>query len=385
MKRTISLALCAAMLLSCAALTSCDSYKKTPDDFVEPFADYDLSEYVTLGEYKGLEYTEIDTTVTEAQTEAKVKELLQDYTIEENITDRGAEYGDTLSIKYAGFVDGEQLENASGNDTITLGSSGYISGFDEGLIGLKAEETTTLHLTFPDPYPNKPELSGKPVDFIVRINAIRGSTVPELTDAFVESLGEDYKTVEEFRKHAAELALEDNKETARNNAKSELWGKVTNACTFISVPEKELGEYVDNMTSQYQQYADSYSLSIEEFCQQMMGMDYQTFTEQVKAYSEGAIKQEIVLISIIRAEKMRLTDKEYDEGIAKLAEEKDTTVEELESSYDFAMFWESFMWEKVINFIVDNGKPVAETTSAETTSADTTAEDTAAADTTAAE
>ena len=139
------------------------------------------------------------------------------------------------------------------------------------------------------------------------------------------------------------------------------------------------------MTSQYQQYADNYSLSIEEFCQQMMGMDYQTFTEQVKAYSEGAIKQEIVLISIIRAEKMRLTDKEYDEGIAKLAEEKDTTVEELESSYDFAMFWESFMWEKVINFIVDNGKPVAETTSAETTSADTTAEDTAAADTTAAE
>ena len=83
MKKIISAALCATMLLGTAALTSCDSYKKTPSDFKLPYSDYNLADYVTLGEYKGLEYTEIDTTVTSDQIDAKIKELLSDYTTEE--------------------------------------------------------------------------------------------------------------------------------------------------------------------------------------------------------------------------------------------------------------------------------------------------------------
>ncbi len=376
MKKLISTALCAAMLLGAVSLTACDSYKKTPSDFTEPFADYDLSEYVTLADYKGLEYTEKDTTVTDTQIDSKIKELLSDYTTEQVITDRGAEYGDTLSIKYTGFVDNEELENGSGTDTITLGSSGYIDGFDAGLVGLKAEETTTLNLTFPDPYPNNPDLAGKPVQFIVRINAIRGKSDIELTDEFIAGLGKDeYNTVKELRAHAEKLVLDDNKDAARSSAMSEVWSKVMTESTFTSVPEKELGEYADNMMNQYKAYADNYSLTMEEFCEQMMGMDYDTFSSQVKAYSENAIKQELVLMSIVRAEKFRLTDKEYDEGIAKLAEDQSTTVEELENNYKFDMLWESIMWAKVLNFMVDNGKAVAAetTTAADTTVADTTA------------
>ena len=104
MKKIISAALCATMLLGTAALTSCDSYKKTPSDFKLPYSDYNLADYVTLGEYKGLEYTEIDTTVTSDQIDAKIKELLSDYTTEELITDRGAQYGDTLSINFTSTI-----------------------------------------------------------------------------------------------------------------------------------------------------------------------------------------------------------------------------------------------------------------------------------------
>ena len=179
-----------------------------------------------------------------------------------------------------------------------------------------------------------------------------------------------------MRAYAEKLALEDNKESARDKAISELWNKVMNSCTFTSVPEKEVSDYSDNMMSQYKAYADNYSLTMEEFCEQMMGMDYDTFSSQVKAYAEANIKQEIVLMSIVNAEKLRLTDKEYDAGMEKIAEQQSTTVEQLESNYDFEILWKSIMWDKVLDFIVDNGKPVA---AAETTaSADTTEADTAA-------
>ena len=226
-----------------------------------------------------------------------------------------------------------QLENDSGSDTITLGSSGYIDGFDAGLVGVKAEETTTLHLTFPDPYPNNTDLSGKAVEFIVRVNSIRGASDIDLTDEFIAGLEkEEYTTVDGLRAYAEKLALEDNKESARDKAVSELWNKVMNSCTFTSVPEKEVSDYADNMMSQYKAYADNYSLTMEEFCEQMMGMDYDTFSSQVKAYAEANIKQEIVLMSIVNAEKLRLTDKEYDAGmekIKKILDQNGQTPEEL--------------------------------------------------------
>ena len=47
--------------------SSCkNQYTKTPKDFTPPY-DYDLSEYVTLGQYKGIEYTPYTIEATDEQ------------------------------------------------------------------------------------------------------------------------------------------------------------------------------------------------------------------------------------------------------------------------------------------------------------------------------
>ncbi len=74
--------------------------------------------------------------------------------------------------------------SASGS-AITLGSSGFIDGFDVGVIGMKPGETKDLNLKFPDEYPNNKDLAGKAAVFTVTLNYISKTNTPKLTDKLV--------------------------------------------------------------------------------------------------------------------------------------------------------------------------------------------------------
>ena len=108
----------------------------------------------------------------------------------QTLTEGTVEDGDTVNIDYVGKLDGEEFDggSAEGYD-LEIGSCTFIDGFEDGLIGHEIGEKVTLDLTFPDPYPNNPDLAGKPVVFDVTINAIKESQTPELNDEFVEGLG----------------------------------------------------------------------------------------------------------------------------------------------------------------------------------------------------
>lgn len=84
------------------------------------------------------------------------------------------EEGDTVNIDYTGYLDGEAFDGGStdgaGTD-ITLGSSGYIDGFDDGVIGHEVGETFDIDVTFPDDYWEE-SLAGQPVVFTVTINGV---------------------------------------------------------------------------------------------------------------------------------------------------------------------------------------------------------------------
>lgn len=381
-KRIVAFTLACIVGITPVMLSSCDKYSKTPAGFTPPF-DYNLPDYITLGQYKGIEYVKRDITATDEQIEAKIAEELADSSTTQVISDRPAQLGDTLTINYVGTIDGEQFEGGTATEqTLTLGSHSFIEGFEDGLVGANTGDTVALHLKFPDIYTKSPELAGKDVDFTVLIRYIRGIIVPELTDEFVATIG-DYSTVDDYRQHIISEVQAANEETAKQRYSADVLQSLIDNSEIISVPEKEVKSIADNVLSQYTSYAESYSMTIEDFISQYVGTDYDTFYADVQKYANTYVEQKLVIYSVIKAEKMRLTDKEYDEGVAKLAESNDTTVEALEEQYEFSNFWESIMFDKVIAFLLDNAVAVEAETSDVTTSVNenedvTTVGDTAA-------
>jgi trigger factor len=90
-------------------------------------------------------------------------------------TDIAVADGDTVNIDYVGYVDGEAFDggNTQGYGTdLTIGSGSYIDDFEEQLIGHYVGETVEVKVTFPDPYTNTEDLSGKEAVFETVINGI---------------------------------------------------------------------------------------------------------------------------------------------------------------------------------------------------------------------
>ena len=84
----------------------------------------------------------------------------------------GAEKGDRVTISFQGTIDGEPFEGGSGEDVpMLLGSGQFIPGFEDHLIGIKAGESRTFDVKFPDDYP-APALAGKDATFAVTVKTV---------------------------------------------------------------------------------------------------------------------------------------------------------------------------------------------------------------------
>lgn len=159
---------------------------------------------MTLCEYKGIVVPADEYTPTDSELESEVQSVLESYKENIKVTDRAVRDGDTVNIDYVGSVDGVEFEggNTKGAGTdVTIGVTNYIDDFLEQLIGHKPGETFNVEVTFPDPYPNNTELSGKDAVFVTTVNHISEEKYPELTDSFVAEkfADEGWKTVAELR------------------------------------------------------------------------------------------------------------------------------------------------------------------------------------------
>jgi trigger factor len=100
-----------------------------------------------------------------------------------------AQMGDLVVIDYEGSVDGEPFEGGKGESMrVELGSGRLIPGFEEQLVGAKANEQRTLNVTFPEGYPVA-YLKGREAKFEVTIGEVQKPRAMEMDDAFAQSMG----------------------------------------------------------------------------------------------------------------------------------------------------------------------------------------------------
>jgi len=102
-----------------------------------------------------------------------------------------AEKSDRVTISFQGTQDGQPFEGGSAEDVpMQLGSGRFIPGFEDNLIGLKAGESKTFDVTFPDDYPAT-ALAGKSATFAVTVKTVEAPGEVTLNDDFAKSLGLD--------------------------------------------------------------------------------------------------------------------------------------------------------------------------------------------------
>lgn len=126
--------------------------------------------------------------VTEEDLDAMIEKLRAQRATWVAVERPGAE-GDRVAVDFAGTIDGEPFEGGEGKGIgIVIGSGQVLEGFDAALRGVKAGESATATVLFPDNYPTK-NLAGKTAKFSIDVKKVEERKLPELDDAFAESFG----------------------------------------------------------------------------------------------------------------------------------------------------------------------------------------------------
>ncbi|WP_120500939.1 trigger factor [Roseovarius sp. EL26] len=102
-----------------------------------------------------------------------------------------AKDGDQVIMDFVGKVDGEAFEGGSAEDyPLVLGSNSFIPGFEEQLVGVKAEEEKSVTVSFPDEYQAE-HLAGKEAVFDCTIKAVKAPAAAEINDELATKFGAD--------------------------------------------------------------------------------------------------------------------------------------------------------------------------------------------------
>lgn len=314
------------------------------------------SDYVTLGEYKGIKADVSFDQPTDEEVQEKIEYALKSLTTN-NEVDRAAKEGDVVNIDYEGKKDGVAFQSgtATGYD-LELGSGTFIPGFEDGLIGVSKGETVDIDLTFPENY-KAPELAGQAVVFTVKVNSVNEKVVPELTDEVAAQINPDCKTADELKDYIKKSIAESNESAAITNAKSQLITDVIDASTFKKIPKWLVEDRVEFLKQSAEAYAQTYGMSFEDFLAQGLNESQEQFDEECHKYGIEEAKQMLVVAAIAQAEGLEIKGDELE---SKIMDYKDNLTgdkyDDIINSSEGRSFAQYLQMDAVTQFLYDNAE-----------------------------
>jgi trigger factor len=143
---------------------------------------------ITLVDFKSLKLTRLTSEVTDEEIDQAVKTIAEQNKPFVAKTD-GAANGDRVTMSFEGSISGVPFEGGKGTDVpLLLGSGQFIPGFEEHLLGVKAGDSKSFDVKFPDDY-RATALAGKDATFAVTVGAVETPGEVKIDDDFAKALG----------------------------------------------------------------------------------------------------------------------------------------------------------------------------------------------------
>ena len=310
---------------------------------------------VEVKDYKGVKIDKIEREVKEDEIDNEIEQL-QKRNARMVSVERAAEDGDTVYFDYSGFVGDNQFEGGTAEkQTLKLGSGMFIPGFEEQLVGCKADEDKDVKVTFPKDY-HATDLAGKEAVFHCHIHEVREEELPELHDDFAQDVSE-FDTLEELRANTREKLEETAKQSCIAQMKDAAMEKVMEA-NEVEAPVTMVNDEIDRMINEFQQQLMYSGMRLDDYFK-YTGTTMQDFREQVRPDAEKSVKTRIVLMGIVEAEKLECTDEEMNAELELMAKQYNTDVDQIKAMIgeaNLVYFKKDIQVKKAIDFVYDNCK-----------------------------
>jgi trigger factor len=194
-------------------------------------ATFEVYPEITLGDLSAQVVERPVTQVTDADVDATI-DILRKQQVRYEAVDRAAQDGDQIRMDFKGFKDDEAFAGGEAKDyPLVLGQGRFLPDFEANMVGMKAGETKSFNLTFPENY-GSADLAGKPVRFDVTLHQVMGPVLPEVNADFARALGVKSGDIETMRAELKQNLTRELKVHIKARLKDQVMQALLNTHTF---------------------------------------------------------------------------------------------------------------------------------------------------------
>jgi trigger factor len=268
---------------------------------------------VQLGAYTDYSFSLEIPDVTDAQVDQVLEELREQQATLRPIDGRPAAAGDLASVKFAGTIDGERFDGGSADRMpLVIGENRMIAGWEDQLVGMDIGATKGFDITFPDDY-RVEELRGKPAHFEVELLDLREKILPEVDDAFAQSVSET-QTVDELRAEIRD-AMERRADAEARHVFGDRIIEFATANASVELPEVMVANEVEIMRDELRSRLAQQRIGLDQYLA-LAKQSPDELTAELREPATRRVKTLLVLSAIAEKEGIDATDEQIDAEIA---------------------------------------------------------------------
>ena len=280
--------------------------------------------------YEGLKVTNTPTEASDEEV-AKMLDQILGQRAEYNVADKAAEKGDYVQCAYEGKIDTEIVADLVpeapiyGTQANTWEEAGNedapgVRAIVDGLVGMKAGETKEVTMEFPEDF--KPEaLAGKTVVYKVEAKEVREKVMPEMDDAFFESM--QVKDENELRAKISENIENQKKQQNANNERQQITDELVKSVDF-PIPQSGVESETEAVLRDFMQRNMQQGISAEEFEKHK-----ESLHEGASKAAHDRFKSRLILTKIAEKEKIKVENEDFSRMIMMEAQQAGQTPDKL--------------------------------------------------------
>ncbi len=259
-----------------------------------------------LGDYKNLEVGRREPEAADAEVDEELDRMREQAATLETV-EREAKDGDFVVLDFLGSVDGEPFEGGEARGyLLELGSNRLIPGFEEQLVGAKADDEREVKVTFPEEYQAE-HLAGKDAVFACTVREVKEKRLPEADDDFaLDTAGMD--SLQELRDDIANRLRDANERSIETQFREAVLDAAVDEAE-VEIDHELIHAKAHEMWHETARRLQRQGLDPQQYLA-FTGKEEEEIVTEAEPEAERALKREAVLAAVVEAEGIEVTDDE---------------------------------------------------------------------------
>ena len=306
-------------------------------------------------DFSGLKLKKNLYTASQEEIDAQLEMLRQNAAEYQPVTDRPAKDGDYAAIDYQAYKDGKIFKEIDEvkDFKMKIGDPKMFAELNRDIIGMNIGEEKNITVSIPENETNK-KIAGQVIQLKVTLKEIRKQILPSLDDDFAKKYGE-YNTLQTLKNKISENLTQGYEKRTRQELIEQIFQAIDERTEF-EIPEVLIKHEQKVIVADALKTFEHYNTSLEQ-----LGLNKEEFAEKYKDLAEKQAKRYLILKSLIKQEKMELTDEALEEAYKENAQTIGMPAEEVKKYYqsnqDNLQYFKGTLLEKqIIDLIISKSE-----------------------------